>query len=76
MLDFELIKKLKERYSNIHPLIFHRSVEHAKSNGELFDILDTIPDKFPIVWCEERSKWIHLADRYLSDDFLDEIMDF
>ena len=50
MLDFELIKKLKERYSNIHPLIFHRSVEHAKSNGELFDILDTIPEKFPIVW--------------------------
>ena len=75
MLDSEVIQKLKLRYPDIHPLIFHRSIEHAKTNGELFDILDTVPIKYPIIWCENTSKWISISDQYLSDDFLDVIMD-
>lgn len=75
MLDSVVIEKLKLRYPNIHPLIFHRSVEHAKTNGELFDILESIPDKYPLVWCENTSRWICLADQYLSDDFWDELME-
>ena len=32
---------LKKRYSDLHPLIFHRSLDKTKTNGELFDILET-----------------------------------
>ena len=54
----EIQEALKQRYSNIHPLLFHRSVEKAKSNSELFDILDSIPDQFPIVWDDEIRRWV------------------
>lgn len=73
MLDPIIIDKLKERYADIHPLIFHRSYERAKSNGDLFDILDTVPNKFPIVWCETTNRWTTTKDLYLSDSFFGEI---
>jgi hypothetical protein len=44
-------------------------MERSKTNGQLFDVLDTIPDKFPIAWCEESNCWIVVKDPYLSDDF-------
>lgn len=69
MLDPYIVNKIKERYSHIHPLLFHRSVEHAKSNGDLFDIVDTIPDQFPIVWSERFSRWVVEGDLFLSKDF-------
>lgn len=69
MLDPIIIEKLRERYPDIHPLLFHRSIEHAKSNGDLFDILDTMPNKYPIIWCESKYKWETVQDLYLSNDF-------
>lgn len=71
-MNEELIAKLKERYSNIHPLIFQRSVEYAKTPGHLFDILESIPD-FPIVWSEEANSWVTCEDLYLSEEFFEEI---
>ena len=58
MFDEKLISKLKERY-DVHPLIFHRSVERAKTAGDLFDILDTIPNKFPLIWNEKERRWLN-----------------
>jgi len=55
-------KALRERYPDIHPLIFQRSVEKAETNGELFDILETIPQEFPIVWCEDNRVWMYTDD--------------
>ena len=49
---------LKERYSNLHPLIFQRSLEKAENNAELFDILETVPEKYPIVWDDEKREWV------------------
>jgi len=72
MLDDDIIIKLKERYSNIHPLIFHRSQERAKTNGELFDILDSIPDIFPITWCENSHRWITSNDLLTAKEFFEE----
>ena len=43
---------LWKQFSMIHPLILARSTEKAKSDGELFDILSTIPNKYPIYWSE------------------------
>jgi hypothetical protein len=69
MLDPKVVEKLKEKYPNLHPLLFHRSVERAKSNGDLFDILDTVPEKYPVRWCERECRWIEVNDLYLLDDF-------
>lgn len=69
MLDPIIIQKLREKYPDLHPLLFHRSVERAKSNGHLFDILSTIPDNFPLVWNEELSRWVVVEDLFLKEDF-------
>ena len=73
MLDLVVLNKLKEKYSHVHPLIFHRSVEHSKTNGELFDILDTIPKGWPLVWNEKKNKWSLENDLFLLRDFEGEI---
>jgi len=62
MIDEQVSQKLRLRYPEIHPLLFQRSLERAKSNGELFDILDTMPQELPIVWDEELSRWVTTDD--------------
>ena len=69
MLDSEVVNKLKERYQGLHPLIFHRSTERAKTLGELFDILEGIPKSYPIVWCDKSNKWVKEYDLFLTDAF-------
>ena len=54
----EIQNALKNRYPHIHPLIFHRCVEKALSDVELFDMLETIPD-LPIVWDDSQRKWVN-----------------
>lgn len=73
MLEPFVIKNLREKYSNVHPLIFRRSLEKAKSNGELFDILSTIPENFPIIWSEKDKRWVFEKDLYLTHDFFKEL---
>jgi hypothetical protein len=53
---------LKARYPHIHPLIFQRSLEKAKSNGDLFDILEGVPKQYPIVWDEKNHCWKYTDD--------------
>ena len=43
-------------------MIFHRSMEHAKSAGELFDILHDFPQKFPVMWDDVSRRWITVKD--------------
>lgn len=57
----EVQEALQKRYSHIHPLIFQRSLEKSASNGELFDILESIPD-YPIVWDEKTRRWVKTED--------------
>jgi hypothetical protein len=54
----EVIDKLKARYADLHPLIFLRSVEHAKDVNELFEILESFPKKYPISWDEQARRWV------------------
>jgi hypothetical protein len=51
MIEQKIIDSLKEKFADVHPLVFQRSLEHAKTAGELFDILDTLPD-LPFTWDE------------------------
>jgi hypothetical protein len=69
MITKEILEALKTRYSSVNPLIFARSKERAKTAGELFDILDTIPTEFPIVWNEENKKWVTTKDLFQSKTF-------
>jgi hypothetical protein len=57
----KITEALKQRYSNLHPLIYKRSFEYAKDEVELFDILDSIPDEYPINWNEELRCWQNLS---------------
>jgi hypothetical protein len=69
MIPDNIIASLRAQFQRIHPLIFQRSVERAKSGGELFDILDTIPNGFPLVWCDERKRWAVTKDLFQSKNF-------
>ena len=68
-LTEELITKLKERYSYLHPLLFQRSLERARSAGDLFDILDTVPKEYPVVWDEDQRRWVYTKDLFQSAQF-------
>ena len=46
---------------DVHPLLFQRSLEYAKNENELFDILDSLPD-YPITWDNEKRKWVQMED--------------
>lgn len=59
---------LKERYKHIHPLLFSRCVEKSITNVELFDLLEGMPKKFPIVWDGENSNWSISTDILQTPD--------
>jgi hypothetical protein len=62
-IDMEdLIKKLRERYSDVPLLVFARSIERSRSAGDLFDILETIPGRCPLVWDENQRRWVVVND--------------
>ena len=63
MFNKVVLQKLKEKYARLHPLMFQRSCERARSQGDLFDILDTAP-KLPAVWCHKESRWVHVDDMF------------
>ena len=62
MIIEDVQESLIERYSHVPQLIFERTVEKAKTNGELFDLLESFPDSYPVVWCENKRKWVHTSD--------------
>ena len=69
MINPATVESLKQRYVGVHPLLFHRSLEKAASAGELFDILDTIPEHFPLTWNDETHRWERTNDLTLSHRF-------
>ena len=69
MIPDNLLKILKEKYTTVHPLIFYRSKDRVKTAGELFDILDTMPTEFPIVWNEENKRWVTTKDLFQAKAF-------
>lgn len=57
----DVVLGLRQRYENLHPLLFLRSVEKAKDVSELFDILETIPP-LPVVWSADQRRWITMTE--------------
>lgn len=65
----KVIEGLMDRYSQMHPLIFHRSLERATGPGDLFDILEGFPDKYPLIWDEADHCWKHTKDLAQKEKF-------
>jgi hypothetical protein len=68
-MNKKVLEGFKKRYKDIHPLIFQRSIDHAKSEGELFDILENLPEEYPIVWDEKERNWVTTDDLLLGENF-------
>ena len=68
-LTEKIVESLRVRYAHLHPLLVHRSIDRARSDGDLFDILDTIPADLPIVWDESAYRWALTDDLFQSRDF-------
>ena len=66
MIDTETINALRERHPEVHPLLFQRSVEHAETAGELFDILESLPP-LPVSWSEKKRRWVRIKDVIVSE---------
>lgn len=62
-----MIDNLRKRYAHLHPLIFHRSVERARNDVELFDILDSCPTDFPIIWDIDERRWKTTNDLFMEE---------
>lgn len=56
----------RERYANLPVLLVHRSLERARTPGEAFDILETVPATYPVIWDEEQRRWVVTDDLLLS----------
>lgn len=69
MIPKETIEALKAKYSTVNTLMFYRSKERSKTAGELFDILDTMPKEFPMVWNEENKRWVTTKDLFQAKTF-------
>ena len=66
-MDTEIVQNLVERYDRLPVLILQRSVERAVSEVELFDILDTVPSDYPLVWDNKCRRWM-TGDLFGSPD--------
>lgn len=60
---------LKKRYAHLHPLLFQRSLEKARSNGELFDLLEGMPTDMPVVWDDKERVWKSTNDLLQNQSF-------
>lgn len=72
-MDSNVVEGLKKRYNNLHPLIFQRSKEHAENVTHLFDILESIPKKYPITWDEHLKCWTRCKDLTFQKKFFEEL---
>lgn len=61
-IDERALANFREKYSHLHPLVFHRSMERASSAIELFEILEGVPVGRPFVWDESKRAWVPEGD--------------
>jgi hypothetical protein len=69
MIEESVVKKMREKYNAVHPLLFARSVERARSAGDLFDILESLPSQLPVCWDEQKRRWVTTDDLTLTEQF-------
>lgn len=57
MIEDYIIDSFKKSYKNIHPLVFHRSLEKSKKSINLFDALQSVPKNGPYFWDDKNKVW-------------------
>jgi len=68
-MKIDIVEALRQRYIQVHPLLFHRSLERAKTEAELFDILETMPLSLPVYWDEVEHCWKNTKDLVQANRF-------
>lgn len=38
--------------------MFERACEKSQTDGELFDMLETMPPDYPIIWDDDKREWV------------------
>ena len=66
--DENVVSELRKRYKDVPAIVFSRSVFRASTAGELFDILESIPDT-PYCWDETKRRWSRTNDITCKSDF-------
>lgn len=62
------IEGLRARYPDLHPLVFHRSMERASGLGDLFDLLSkSVPSDGPFVWDAKLREWRQTPDIFQTE---------
>lgn len=56
-IDDNALANFRAKYSRVHPLVFHRSLERAVSALDLFEILESVPKEVPFSWDEGSRSW-------------------
>lgn len=69
MIDEKTILNMRNKYKDVVPLVFHRSVEYARNAGDLFDILEALPKELPVIWDSEKRRWVVTDDLTQSRRF-------
>lgn len=57
MIFEEVLSSFREKYAHLHPLVLQRSIERAKDASDLFEILESMPNKPPFSWDDEKRSW-------------------
>ena len=57
LMDESALANFRARYSDVHPLVFQRSLEKASSALDFFEILQTVPSRPPFSWDESKRSW-------------------
>lgn len=70
--DDPVLCNFKAKYAHVHPLVFHRSVERAKSFLNLFEIMEALPKDCPFSWSDSVGMWVR-DDDMMAFDSLDSI---
>jgi hypothetical protein len=63
----QAVEALRKRHHQLHPLIFHRSLERASGMGELFDVLEAAPADLPITWDDKARCWRTTQDLFRTE---------
>jgi hypothetical protein len=62
MIEEIAAQKLRGRYAHVNPVLFKKSCDYAKSLGDLFDILEGLPQVYPITWNDSKRQWVTVDD--------------
>jgi hypothetical protein len=56
-----VVMALRERYTEVHEVVFRRTVGLVRTETELFDALEAMPASLPLMWDDTTRRWRAVA---------------